>query len=194
MAAITYFDRARLFEIIKQRSFRSGEFTLASGKKSNMYFNLKPTMMDPEGAALIAYAFIELMAAKLETPPYCISGLEMGAVPFIGAIAAVSAVKGKSVKTTFVRKQTKGYGTNQRIEGLTEGELSSFAGKTVFVIDDVSTSGGSIMQAADAVKDAGAVVTDVACLVNRHEGGDELFETAGIRLHSVFSAQEFLGN
>src|SRR5579863_2055940 len=84
-------SRARLVEIIRKRSFGRGEITLASGRKSNFYFNLKPTMLDPEGAALLAELTYE--ALKDDGLDY-IGGLEMGAVPLAGAVAQISWLKG----------------------------------------------------------------------------------------------------
>ena len=125
-------DRQTLLGIIREKSFKTGRFTLSSGQESNLYFNMKPTMMDPLGAALGARAFIELM---LESGAEYVSGLEMGAVPAIGAMAAVGELLGLPVKTTFVRKRKKEHGTQDIIEGL--GPNETLAGKTVFVVDDV---------------------------------------------------------
>ena len=179
--------RQKLHAIISSRSFREGSFTLSSGEKSSMYFNMKPTMMCAEGAALSAMAFLDIMrAARAEY----VSGLEMGAVPAIGAMAAVSEVTGEPVATTFVRKRKKNHGTRDVIEGL--GPDESLRGKRVFVIDDVATSGRSILNAIIEVRAAGGIVKDAAALVNRHEGGDQLLESEGVKLHQVFSASNFV--
>src|SRR5580700_9527321 len=124
-----------LFEIIKERSFRQGRFTLASGAESDLYFNLKPTMMDPLGAYLAAKAFSEIIHA--ERVDY-VGGLEMGAVPIIGALAAISATEGRPIRTFFVRKAPKEHGTKEKVEGLAPSE--SLQGKRVLVLDDVATS------------------------------------------------------
>ena len=178
-------DRNELRDIIRVRSFKTGKFTLSSGQESNLYFNMKPTMMDAHGAVLAARAFIALM--DLTDAEY-VSGLEMGAVPVIGAMAAVGGLIGRPVKTTFVRKRLKEHGTKEMIEGLGPGE--SLEGKNVFVVDDVATSGKSILQAIDEVRRSGGIVTDAAALVNRHEGGDRLMQDHGVRLHQVFAAAE----
>ena len=93
--------RARLYEIIRRRSFGRGDITLASGRKSNFYFNLKPTMLDPEGAALLAELTYD--ALKDDNLDY-VGGLEMGAVPLAGAIAQLSWMKGLPFAGFFVRK------------------------------------------------------------------------------------------
>ena len=115
-------DRDRLRDIIRQRSFREkGAFKLASGRMSTVYFNLKPTMLDPEGARLIGAALAERAA---ELGGELVGGLEMGAVPLVSAAAAMSAVAGRPVGAVFVRKAAKEHGTQSLIEGLAEGESS----------------------------------------------------------------------
>ncbi|MDU6835983.1 MAG: phosphoribosyltransferase family protein, partial [Bradyrhizobium sp.] len=133
-------SRARLLEIIRRRSFGRGEVTLASGRKSDFYFNLKPTMMDPEGATLLAELTYE--ALKDEGFDY-IGGLEMGAVPLAGAIAQISWIKGHPIAAFFVRKKPKEHGAKLAIEGLTRDE--TLAGKRIVVVEDVTTTGGSAM-------------------------------------------------
>lgn len=178
-------SREELRRIIQIRSFRTGDFTLSSGAKSSLYFNMKPTMMDPRGAELSARAFIAQMVA---TQSDFVSGLEMGAVPVIGAMAAVGNFVGHPIKTTFVRKRKKEHGTKDLIEGL--GPDESLEGRTVFVIDDVATSGKSILQAIDEVRQAGGIVKYASALVNRHEGGDELLREHDVELLQIFSANE----
>ncbi|MBN9003576.1 MAG: orotate phosphoribosyltransferase, partial [Rhizobiales bacterium] len=119
-------SRARLADIIFTRSFGRGEITLASGRKSDFYFNLKPTMLDPEGAALLAeLTFDALKDDKLDY----VGGLEMGAVPLAGAIAQLSWLKKAPIAAFFVRKKPKEHGARLAIEGLTKTE--SLRGKRV---------------------------------------------------------------
>lgn len=178
-------DRNELRKIIQERSFKTGIFTLSSGHQSNLYFNMKPTMMDSRGAVLAALAFIALMH---QTESEYVSGLEMGAVPVIGAMAAVGTLIGCPIRTTFVRKRKKEHGTKEMIEGL--GPEETLRGKKVFVIDDVATSGKSILQAIQEVRAAGGIVTSAAALVNRNEGGDQLMRLHNVMLYQVFSGAE----
>jgi orotate phosphoribosyltransferase len=180
-------DEQALFDIIRARSFRRGKFTLASGRESELYFNLKPTMMSPQGALLCARAL--LARIWTENVEYA-GGLEMGAVPVIAALAALSAAGNKPVKTFFVRKQPKGHGTMDMLEGLAIGE--SLAGAKVMVVDDVATTGGSIVKAADAVRAAGGLVEAALVIVDREEGAAETLQENGMRLLSVFKGPEFL--
>jgi orotate phosphoribosyltransferase len=160
--------RARLQEIIRDRSFGYGEITLASGRKSNFYFNLKPTMCDPEGAALLAELTYE--ALKDDKLDY-VGGLEMGAVPLAGALAQLSWMKGAPIGAFFVRKKPKEHGARLAIEGLTKTE--SLKGKRVVIVEDVTTTGGSAVKALDAVREAGAEVALVFTMVDRDEGATE---------------------
>lgn len=178
--------RSELAGIVRARSFKTGTFTLSSGKQSSLYFNLKPTMLDARGGELAARAFVAMMA---EAGCEYVSGLEMGAVPVIGAMAALGGLLGHPVRATFVRKKAKEHGTRESIEGL--GPDESIRGKPVFVIDDVATSGASILRAIEAVREAGGIVTQAGALVNRHEGGDALLEQHGVTLRHVFSSREF---
>jgi orotate phosphoribosyltransferase len=179
--------RARLAEIIRKRSFGRGEITLASGRKSNFYFNLKPTMMHPEGAALLA----ELTYSALQDDDLdFIGGLEMGAVPLAGAVAVTSFEHGHPIAAFFVRKKPKEHGAKLAVEGLAPGE--TLQGKRVAIIEDVTTTGGSALQAVDAVRDAGADVVLVFTMVDREEGAAEAFAERGIQFRSLFKASEFL--
>ncbi|HLZ82340.1 MAG TPA: orotate phosphoribosyltransferase [Caulobacteraceae bacterium] len=175
-----------LRELIRARSFRLGTFTLASGAVSDLYFNLKPTMMDPRGAHLAARAFL---ARVLPEGVDYVGGLEMGAVPMIASLAAISDAHGAPVKTFFVRKEAKQHGTRDVIEGLGPGE--SLEGARVLIADDVATTGGSIMKAVVAARGAGANVDVALVLVDREEGAAEALGEQGIRLLSVFKGREF---
>ncbi len=180
-------SRARLAKIIAARSFGRGEITLASGRKSDFYFNLKPTMLDPEGAALLAELSFD--ALKDDSVDY-IGGLEMGAVPIAGAIAQLSWLKGHPIAAFFVRKKPKEHGARLAVEGLAKGETLN--GKRIVIVEDVTTTGGSAIKAVDAVKDAGGEVVMVFTMVDRDEGAAETFKQAGIVFRSLYKAGEFL--
>ncbi len=180
-------SRARLLEIIRRRSFGRGEVTLASGRKSDFYFNLKPTMMDPEGATLLA----ELTYEALKDDGYdYIGGLEMGAVPLAGAIAQISWIKGHPIAAFFVRKKPKEHGARLAIEGLARDE--TLAGKRIVVVEDVTTTGGSAMKAVETLREAGAEVALVFTMVDREEGAAETFAQAGLPFRALYQAHEFL--
>ena len=180
-------NRARLAEIIRTRSFGRGKITLASGRESDFYVNLKPTMLDAEGAALLAELTLE--ALRGERIDY-VGGLEMGAVPLAGAMAQLSFMQGRPIQAFFVRKKPKEHGAKLSVEGLAPGE--SLKGKRVVVVEDVTTTGGSAIKAVDAVKDAGGEVVLVFTIVDREEGAAETFSNAGLAFRSLFRAAEFL--
>jgi orotate phosphoribosyltransferase len=179
--------RARLFDIIHERSFGYGEITLASGRTSNFYFNLKPTMCHPEGAALLAeLTYDALREDKLDY----VGGLEMGAVPLAGAIAQLSWLKNHPIAAFFVRKQPKQHGARLAVEGLAKGE--TLEGKRIVIVEDVTTTGGSAVKALDAVREAGGNVVLVYTMVDRDEGAAETFAKAGVEFRSLYKAGEFL--
>lgn len=180
-------DRKRLIEIIRKRSYGTGVvIKLASGRTSDFYFNMKPTMLDPEGAYLIGKLVSEAIAPREAD---MVGGLEMGAVPIAAAVAAVSFAKGHPLPAFFVRKQTKEHGTQSLIEGLVKGE--TIRGKCVIILEDVTTTGGSSLKAIDAVKGEGGSVVRVITLVDRLEGAAESFAAAGVRFDPLLTVADF---
>ena len=180
-------DRARLIEIIKRRSVTTGTvFKLASGRTSDFYCNLKPTMMDPEGAWLLG-ALVCDMLAGVEAD--MVGGLEMGAVPIATAVAVASHAKGRPLPAFFVRKQTKEHGTKSLIEGLVRGE--SLEGRRVVILEDVTTTGGSSLKAIEAVRAEGATVVRVVTIVDRQEGAGETFAAAGLDFRPILNLDDF---
>ena len=179
--------RDRLIEIIKTRSFQSGkEVTLASGRTSTYYFNMKPTMLDAEGAYLIATLILDAIDG---VGPDLIGGLEMGAVPIASAVAAVSQTRGEPIAAFFVRKQPKDHGTRSLVEGLANGD--SLRDKKVVIVEDVTTTGGSAIKAAEVVRAEGADVVRVVTVVDRQEGAAEAFAAAGLTLTPILTLTDF---
>ncbi|PKN05991.1 MAG: orotate phosphoribosyltransferase [Deltaproteobacteria bacterium HGW-Deltaproteobacteria-7] len=159
--------KERLGEIILERSFKYSEdppFTLASGKKSNFYFNCKPTTLDPEGMNLIGAIIFDMIK---DTGITAAGGLTLGADPIANALAVISYQKGKPIKSFIVRKDIKDHGTKSAIEGNVR------AGEKVAIIDDVITTGGSTITAIEQARKAGLSVEMVITLIDREEGGRE---------------------
>ncbi|MEX2129290.1 MAG: orotate phosphoribosyltransferase [Xanthobacteraceae bacterium] len=176
--------RKKLSEIIGERSFDHRKVVLASGRESNFYFDMKPTMFHPEGASLLA----KLILARLSGLGIdYVGGLEMGAVPLIASVAALSHDQGKPLPGFFVRKAVKDHGTKKRIEG-----PESLKGKRVAILEDVTTTGGSAIQAVEVAREAGAEVVLVLSIVDRLEGAGESFRNAGVPFDSLFTADDFL--
>lgn len=159
---------------------------LASGRTSTFYFNMKPAMLDPEGAHLIAHLILDAIeGADVDR----IGGLEMGAVPLVAVVAAMSHGARRPLPAFFVRKQVKEHGTQSLIEGLARGE--SLAGCRVAIVDDVMTTGGSSMKAIKAVEAAGAKVVRVIAVVDRREGASETFAAAGLAFTPLLTLTDF---
>jgi orotate phosphoribosyltransferase len=180
--------RARLRDIIAARSFRLGQmFRLVSGVESNVYFNMKPTMFDPEGSALMARLVVERLAEKRIDAA---GGLEMGAVPIVAAATVQSFLAGRPIRGFFVRKKAKEHGARLRIEGLAADE--SLKGCRVAIIDDVCTTGGSAIQAVDEVREAGGDVVLALAIVDREEGAAANFREHGLAFDALYRAHEFI--
>jgi len=179
--------RAELFELIRQRSFGRGRIKLVSGRESDFYFDLRPTALHPAGATYIG----EMIADALEGLGVdYVGGLEMGAVPIATAAAVAGHRRGRAIGAFFVRKKPKEHGERKLIEGLTKGE--SLRGKNVVVVEDVTTTGGSAIQAAEAVTAEGANVVLVLTIVDRLEGATDTFAAARLPFRALFTADEFL--
>jgi len=175
--------RKQLFLLLKERAFRRGRIVLASGRESDFYFDMKPAMLDPDGVALM----VELILHEIqEVAADCVGGLEMGTVPLIAPVAMRSPDFGRRLPGFFVRKAVKDHGTKKRVDG------ADIAGKTVIILEDVTTTGGSAMDAVRAVQEAGAKVALVLAILDRGEGAAELYAKAGIPFTSLFRAEEFL--
>jgi len=179
--------RAELIEVVRRRSYGTGvEIKLASGRTSNFYFNMKPTMLHPDGSFLIG----KLVAAMIEDEGVdMIGGLEMGAVPIATAVAMATRGSHKPLPAFFVRKQAKEHGTQALIDGLIKGE--TIAGKRVVVLEDVTTTGGSAMKAIEAVRSAGGSVVSVITIVDRLEGAADVFAAAGIPFRALLTVADF---
>ena len=178
-------DRARLLALLLERSFRTGDFVLASGARSSYYIDCRTTTTHAEGQALVGRLGLALLAdAGLR--PSSVGGLTMGADPVSYAIAHASWLAGEPVHAFSVRKQPKEHGTGKRVEGC-------FApGDRVVVVEDVITSGKSALQACDAVEAEGGTVLAVLALVDRQAGGREAIEARGYPVHVLFGVDELL--
>jgi orotate phosphoribosyltransferase len=157
-------SRRRLLELFKARAVSFGRFTLASGKESTYYINSKKAIFNSEAVWLLGDLLWE-MTRDLEIQ--AIGGLEVGAIPMAAAAAQRYHQEGRTLEGFFVRKQTKGHGSQERIEGVLK------AGSRVAVVDDVLTTGGSVEQAIAEVERIGARVVVVTCIVDRLEGARE---------------------
>jgi len=178
-------DHERLKALLVERSVRLGDFTLASGAKSDYYVDARRTTMCAEGQHLVgrvAYQAIRESGLK----PTHIGGLTLGADPITYAVAHRSALEGEPLDGFTVRKRAKDHGTGQRIEGglPTTGRA--------LLVEDTMTTGRSTMEAKEAVRMHGTEIVGVLTLVNRSEGAEDFYRQQGLSLISLFTGTELL--
>ena len=167
-----------LIDLLKENGlFLEGDFTLSSGKKSNYYINMKKAITEPEILSTIS---------KLITQKIDLDDIDKVAGPALGAVPIATAVSLESkLPLLMIRKEKKGYGTSKLIEG----ELNE--GDNVIVVEDVSTTGGSLLKAIRAINDNGGNVKRAFVVVDREEGAIETFEKEGITLEPLISVKDF---
>ena len=183
--------KERLRSLLQEKSVCHGEFTLASGAKSDFYVDARVTTLDPRGACLIGevgWALLKQTAAKLNKNVNAIGGLTLGADPIALSIGISAQGENSPLQVFTVRKAVKEHGRQKRIEG----NLST--GDSVVVVDDVITTGGSTIQAIDAIEEAGGHVAFVLVLVDRQEGGRENIEQRGHKVVSIFTRADLSQN
>ena len=183
-------DREKFLQVLKERCYREGDFTLSSGKKTNYYVNCKPATLDGKCLLFISWCILEC----IEPDAAAVGGLTLGADPLVSGVAMASYgfwakrdVRFMVDGALIVRKEPKGHGTQAWIEGPVLPE-----GSKVTVLEDVITTGGSSFFAVEKLRDAGYVVERVVCVVNRQEGGREFLESKGLRLISLFQLEDFM--
>lgn len=176
------YDPQALIAAIREKALRFGDFTLASGKKAKYYLDGKQVTLDAEGARLVAEGILDLLAADL---PDAVGGMSIGADPITAAVVTMSAVRGTPLRGFMVRKESKGHGTNQFVEGPVK------PGERAVIVEDVVTTGGSSLKAIERVEQFGMKVAGVIAIVDRMEGGREAFENRGYQLRSLLSIRDF---
>lgn len=182
--------KRRLARILVERSYKEGSFLLASGRHSDYYFDCRVTALHPEGAWLIGNLFYDVIAALREqgTEIKAVGGMTMGADPLVSATSVISWEKGAPLNGLLVRKEPKGHGTNQYVEGL--ANVSS--GDPIVVLEDVVTTGGSLLKACQRLEMSGLKIAAVCTILDREEGGREQLLEHGYKLQSLFTRKELL--
>ena len=184
-------DRSELRQILLSKSVKTGDFTLASGKKSDLYVDCRVTTLDARGAVLVGRIMLDLFksqCAALNVTPACLGGLTMGADPLALATAIASSHAGDEPPTQAytVRKEAKGHGRGKRIEGNFRPD------EPVVVVDDVITTGDSTLKAIQAIEEEGGKVAFALILVDRQEGGRENIESKGYPVVAAFTRAELV--
>jgi len=177
------YDQDALIALVREKALKFGDFTLASGKKATYYLDGKQVTLDPAGARLVAEGILDLLA---DGPmPAAVGGMSIGADPITAAVVTMSAVRETPLKGFMVRKESKGHGTNQYIEGPVQ------PGEEVVIVEDVVTTGGSSLTAIERVEAFGLKVARVIAIIDRMEGGAEAFAQRGYQLCSLLSIRDF---
>lgn len=176
-------DYRQLRELLLDQSFQFGDFVLSSGRRSNYYFDGKQVTLHAQGALLAAKA---VMAKLGRFDIQAIGGPTLGADPMLGALSVIHALAGRSMDFFIVRKNPKPHGKRLLIEG-----RALSPGTSVAVIDDVLTTGGSIMTAVEAVRSAGCDVAVAIVLVDREEGGREALKDHGVEVEPIYRLSDF---
>ena len=177
------YDRNALIALVRQKALKFGEFTLASGKTASYYLDGKQVTLDPAGAPLVAEGILDLL--KTEGMPQAVGGMSIGADPITAAVVALSAARGTPLRGFMVRKQAKGHGTNQYVEGPVR------PGDEVAIVEDVVTTGGSSLTAIERVEQFGMKVVRVVAIIDRMEGGAEAFAQRGYQFESLLTIRDF---
>lgn len=174
-----------LATVLMDKSYLEGDFTLSSGKKSDYYFDCRQSSLNPEGAFLIGELFFEMLK---DMDIQAIAGMTMGADPLVTATSLAAYGKKVSLPALIVRKEAKGHGTARYVEGLANVK----EGDKVIMLEDVVSTGGSVLKACKRIESAGLKVEGIFCILNREEGAAESIEAAGYPLKSIFTRSGLL--
>jgi orotate phosphoribosyltransferase len=177
------YDKQALIALVREKALKFGQFTLASGKQATYYLDGKQVTLDPAGARLIAEGMLDLLAAG--PMPAAVGGMSIGADPITAAVVTMSAVRGTPLLGFMVRKESKGHGTNQFIEGPVRPGMSAV------IVEDVVTTGGSSLKAIERVEAFGMKVVGVLAIIDRMEGGAQAFAQRGYPLRSLLTIRDF---
>ena len=177
------YERQALIDLVRHRALKFGEFTLASGRKATYYLDGKQVTLDAAGARLIGEGLLDLMATK--GLPDAVGGMSIGADPITAAIVTVAGVRGLQLRGFMVRKEPKGHGTKQYVEGPVS------PGQRAIIVEDVVTTGGSSLQAIERVEAFGLKVVGVLAVIDRMEGGAAAFAARGYPFESLLTIRDF---
>jgi orotate phosphoribosyltransferase len=177
------YDKQLLMDLVRQKALKFGDFTLASGKKAKYYLDGKQVTLDATGARLVAEGMLDLLTAG--EMPNAIGGMSIGADPITAAVVTMSGVRGAPLVGFMVRKESKGHGTNQFVEGPVQ------PGQTAVIVEDVVTTGGSSLKAIERAEQFGLKIVGVLAVIDRMEGGREAFAQRGYPLSSLLTIRDF---
>jgi orotate phosphoribosyltransferase len=175
------YDRQALIRLVKEHAVQFGEFTLASGAKSNVYIDCRKVTLLAAGAALIGPGILEVMGDEAFD---AVGGLTMGADPILAAVLTVAGQQNRDLRGFIVRKESKDHGTGKLVEGPIR------AGDRAVIVEDVATTGGSCFKAIEAVEAMGAKVVRVVTVLDRLSGAAETFAQRGYPFTSLLTIRD----
>ncbi|HEY9704279.1 MAG TPA: orotate phosphoribosyltransferase [Allocoleopsis sp.] len=173
--------RQNLLDLFCQKAYKEGDFILSSGQKSSYYINGKEVTLHPEGALAMG----KLILSLLPIDTIAVAGLTLGADPMVSAVSVISALEKRPIYALIIRKEAKGHGTQAYIEGPSLPPNSK-----IVVLEDVVTTGNSALKAVKRLKDAGFYVEQIIALVDRLQGGAELYSNEGLKFQALFTITE----
>lgn len=176
--------KTELLQLLREKSVRRGDFTLASGKKSDLYVDVRQTSLHARGAQLIG----ELLLSTIHTDVVGVGGMTMGADPLACSAAALSSLTDRPIHAFLIRKEPKEHGTSLPVEGL----ANLPKGSKVALLEDTTTTGGSLLKAIVAAEAAGLDVVQQITIVDRQEGASEMLLAEGYPLHALTTREELL--
>ncbi len=178
--------RSRLLQLLKLHSYKKRRVILASGKESDFFIDCKQTVLTAEGHALAG----EVLYEALFPLEHCaaVAGVELGGCPLASAVAMMSFLRGSPIDAVYVRKEAKDHGSQRLLEGTSRLK----PGAHVAIVEDVVTTGGSTLKAAEKITAAGYTVSAVIALVDRLEGGGEAIEAAGFAFTCIYTRDDFV--
>lgn len=179
------YDKQTLMDLVRQKALKFGQFTLASGRKATYYLDGKQVTLDAVGARLIGEGLLDLLAGGFSAMPTAVGGMSIGADPITASVVTMSGVRGAPLVGFMVRKEPKGHGTNQYIEGPVK------PGDTAVIVEDVVTTGGSSLQAIERAETFGLKILGVLAIIDRMEGGAEAFASRGYPFASLLNIRDF---
>ncbi|NES76611.1 MULTISPECIES: orotate phosphoribosyltransferase [Okeania] len=177
--------KQELLDLLCNLAYREGDFILSSGQRSSYYINGKYVTLHPQGALAIGRLLLSILPEDTQG----VAGLTLGADPIVTAVSVVSAYENRPIPALIIRKQAKGHGTMAYIEG-----PSLEANARVVVLEDVVTTGASAMLAVNRLREASYQVHRVFALVDREQGGRELYQKEGLQFESIFTISELQEN
>jgi len=180
------YDRQQLISLIRQYALQFGQFTLASGKQASYYLDCRTITLHPQGANQIASGMLDLILSnRFGAIPDAVGGLAIGADPITASIVVHAGLRNQGLLGFMVRKEAKQHGTGKLVEGPVK------PGMKCVIVEDVITSGGSALKAAQAAKEFGLEVLGVLGVIDRLEGGQATFDAEGIKLATLLTINDF---